>query len=222
MIEARGIAKIYNIGRPNEVVALKDINVSIEDGTIVAFAGPSGCGKTTLVSILGLILTPTRGSMTIDGEDVTYYSDYWKTLFRRKNIGFIYQHINLFPHLTALENALIPLLSHDVSPAKYKEKAIELFKRLGIVERLNFSVEELSGGEQQRVAVARALITDPKIVIADEPIAFLDAESARIVLEVFDELRDAGKTVIASSHSPELVKTADKIYSMKDGRILAS
>ena len=219
MIETIGITKIYNPGKPNQVIALKDVDVKIEGGAITGFVGPSGCGKTTLMGIVGLLLTATKGRILIGGEDVTSYSDNWKTLFRRKNMGFIYQHINLLPQLTALENAMLPLLCRDISPQKYREKTIELFKKLGILERLNFQVEQLSGGEQQRVAIVRALLTDPEIVIADEPLTFVDIQTAKITLELFDELRREGKAIALSTHSAELLKVADKIYSMDRGLI---
>src|SRR5512147_276732 len=170
MIETQNLTKTYNLGKPNQVEAVIDANITAEDGTITAFVGPSGCGKTTLMSMIGQLLTPTTGKVMINKEDITAYSDLWKAKFRRDNIGFIFQHINLLPNLNALENVLIPLISHDVDLETYKEPALDLLNKLGLSERATFMVEQLSGGQKQRVAVARALITKPNIIIADEPL----------------------------------------------------
>ncbi|MCX8169863.1 MAG: ABC transporter ATP-binding protein, partial [Candidatus Methanomethyliaceae archaeon] len=206
MIEVRNITKIYNKGKPNEIVAIREINMKIEDGSIVAITGPSGCGKTTLLSIIGLILTPTYGEIIYDGESVLKFSDNWKTNFRRSKIGFIFQHINLLPQYTAIENILLPLYSMNVNPSQYMERAIELLSRLRILERAKYRVEQLSGGEQQRVAFIRALIKDPDYIFADEPTVFVDEETSRIIHGLIQELRDRGKTIVISTHDPELLK----------------
>ena len=220
MIETVNLTKIYNPGTPREVVAARAVNIRIDDGTITILRGPSGSGKTTVLSMIGLILTPSSGRILIDGEDVTRYSDHWKALYRRMNVGFIFQHINLLPGYTAMENVLIPLLCLDEDVLNYKNKALELFKRLKITERVDNLVQQLSGGEQQRVALVRALIRDPKIILADEPTVFVDEETARIVFEMFGELRDQGKTVVVSTHDPRLIKIANRIYTMEKGTIV--
>ncbi|MCC6013525.1 MAG: ABC transporter ATP-binding protein [Candidatus Verstraetearchaeota archaeon] len=220
MIELRNITKIYNKGKPNEVIALKDINMKIEEGKITVITGPSGCGKTTLLSIIGLILTPTYGDVIYNGENVTKYSDYWKTKFRRENIGFIFQHINLLPGYNALENILLPLYSMDLNPMDYIDKAMELLSRLKVLERAKHKVEQLSGGEQQRIAFVRALIKDPKYILADEPTVFVDEETSHIIHNIMEDLRDKGKTIIISTHDPELIKIADKVYRLYNGRLI--
>jgi putative ABC transport system ATP-binding protein len=217
VIEAKGLTKIYNQGKTNQVVAVTDAYASIESGEITLVVGPSGCGKTTWMSMIGLLLTPTEGKVVIDGEDVTSYSDHWKAIFRRENIGFVFQHINLFPRLSAIDNVMLPLLCHDENPVDYEESALQLLEELGLAERTLFNVEQLSGGEQQRVATARALITSPKIIIADEPLTFVDMESSKVIMSFFCKLRKEGKTILISSHSPDLAKIADKTYFMKDG-----
>ena len=209
-----------NSGKPNEVSAVIDVNAFVRSGEITAFVGPSGCGKTTLMSMIGLLLTPTKGKIIIEGKDVTTFSDHWKSIFRRENMGFVFQHINLFPRYNALENVLLPLLCHNVDPSDHRNRTIELLGRLGLSERANFSVEQLSGGQQQRVAIARALVTDPKIVVADEPLTFVDTKSADIIMQVMKELRDEGKTILLSTHYRELARLADKTYEMKDGKIV--
>jgi putative ABC transport system ATP-binding protein len=220
MIETSQLTKIYNQGKRYEVEAVTDANVVAQSGAITVLVGPSGCGKTTLMSMIGLLLTPTKGRVMVEKENVTSLSDGWKAVFRRKNVGFVFQHINLLPNLNAIENVMIPLLCHDVDPSRSKQSALQLLEQLGLSERAFFRVEQLSGGQQQRVAVARALITEPKIIVADEPLTFVDEESARAITDFFSKLRDEGKTILISTHASNLAKLADKTYSMKNGRIL--
>ncbi len=216
------MTKIYNIGKKHQVEAVTDANVVAEDGQITVFVGPSGCGKTTLMSMIGQLLTPTKGKVLVNNEDITAYSDGWKAVFRRENVGFVFQHINLLPNLNAVDNVMIPLLCHDVDPAKFREPALQLLEKLGLAKRAFFNVEQLSGGQQQRVAVARALITEPKIIVADEPLTFVDEESAKTITDFFGKLREEGKTILISTHVSNLAKLADKTYLMKDGRIIQS
>jgi putative ABC transport system ATP-binding protein len=220
MIKTVNLTKIYNKGKRNQVEAIKDVNVVADNGAITVFVGPSGCGKTTLMSMIGQLLTPSQGKVLVDDEDVSAYSDQWKAVFRRKNVGFIFQHINLLPNLNALDNVMIPLLCHDVDPSEFREPALELLGKLGLAERAFFGVEQLSGGQQQRVAVARALITEPKIIVADEPLTFVDEDSAKTITDFFVKLRDEGKTILISTHVSNLAKLADRTYLMKDGRII--
>jgi putative ABC transport system ATP-binding protein len=220
MIETIDLTKIYNRGKKNQVEAVSEVNLTIEDGEITVFVGPSGCGKTTLMSMIGQLLTPTKGKVLVDKEDITSFSDGWKAIFRRKNVGFVFQHINLFPHLDALDNVMIPLLCHDVDPAKFRDPALLLLEKLGLSERAFFNVEQLSGGQQQRVAIARALITEPNIIIADEPLTFVDEESAKTIIAFFGKIRDQGKTILISTHVSNIAKLADKTHLMKDGRII--
>ena len=220
MIEAIDLTKIYNIGKKHQVEAVTEANVVAEDGQITVFVGPSGCGKTTLMSMIGQLLTPTKGKVLVNNEDITAYSDGWKAVFRRENMGFVFQHINLLPNLNAVDNVMIPLLCHDVEPARFKEPALLLLEKLGLAKRAFFNVEQLSGGQQQRVAVARALITEPEIIVADEPLAFVDEESAKTITDFFGKLREEGKTILISTHVSNLAKLADKTYLMKDGRII--
>jgi putative ABC transport system ATP-binding protein len=220
MIEAINLTKIYNQGKKNQVEAVSDISVTAEAGEITAFVGPSGCGKTTLMSMIGQLLTPTKGQVLVDKENITSYSDSWKAVFRRKNVGFVFQHINLLSNLNALENVMTPLICHDVDPADYKEFALSLLGQLGLSERAFFEVEQLSGGQQQRVAVARALVTEPKIIVADEPLTFVDEASAKTITDFFEQLREEGKTILISTHVANLARLADKTYSIMDGKIV--
>ena len=222
MIETVNLTKIYNQGKRHQVEAVTDAQISAESGEITALVGPSGCGKTTLMSMIGQLLTPTRGKVLVDEEDITAYSDGWKAVFRRKNMGFVFQHINLLPNLNALENVMTPLLCHDVDPEEFKDSALNLLNQLGLSERAYFNVEQLSGGQQQRVAVARALVTEPKIIVADEPLTFVDEASARTITDFFEQLKEEGKTILISTHAANLAKLADKTYVMNDGKIVNS
>lgn len=219
MIEVRNLTKIFNRGKFNETVAVSDISLKIKDKSIVALTGPSGCGKTTLLSMMGLILTPTSGEILYDGDNLLSGSDNFKTNYRRMNFGFIFQHINLLPQYTTIENILLPLYSFDAEPKQYEERAKSWLKKLGIYDRATHLVEQLSGGEQQRAAFVRALIKEPKYIFADEPTVFVDEETSRIIYQVFMELREAGKTVVLSTHDPELIKVADEVYKIKKGSL---
>jgi putative ABC transport system ATP-binding protein len=222
MIQTEDLTKIYNKGKRNEVKAVIDANILAKEGAITVFVGPSGCGKTTLMSMIGQLLSPTTGKVLVDGEDISTYSDHWKAIFRRNNVGFVFQHINLLPNLNAVDNVMIPLVCHDVDLTEFRERAFELLRDLGLADRALFSVEQLSGGQQQRVAVARALITEPKIVVADEPLTFVDEASAKTITNFFIKLRDEKKTTLISTHEANLAKLADKTYEMQNGRILVS
>ncbi len=218
MIEARNITKIYNRGKFNETAAVVDISLKIKDKTIVALTGPSGCGKTTMLSMLSLILTPSSGEILYDGDGVLRASDFWKTVFRRNNFGFVFQHINLLPQYTALENVLLPIYASDEDPAQYKERATMMLDELGIADRAGHLVEQLSGGEQQRVAFVRALIKNPRYIFADEPTVFVDEETSKIIYRTLTRLRDEGRTVVISTHDVELMKLSDDTFRMCKGR----
>lgn len=222
MIEAVGLTKIYNQGKKHQVEAVTDVNLTVESGEITALVGPSGCGKTTIMSMIGQLLTPTKGKILFDKEDVTSYSDGWKATFRRENMGFVFQHINLLPSFNALENVMTPLICHDVDPAGYKESALGLLDQLGLSDRAFFNVEQLSGGQQQRVAVARALITEPLIIVADEPLTFVDEASAKTITDFLVKLKEDGKTILISTHAASLAKLADKTYVINDGKVVNS
>uniref|UniRef100_A0A7C3J4Z4 ABC transporter ATP-binding protein n=1 Tax=Candidatus Methanomethylicus mesodigestus TaxID=1867258 RepID=A0A7C3J4Z4_9CREN len=219
MIEVRNLTKIFNRGKFNETVAVSDISLKIKDKSIVALTGPSGCGKTTLLSMMSLILTPTSGEILYDGDNLLSGSDNFKTNFRRMNFGFIFQHINLLPQYTTIENILLPLYAFDAEPKEYEERAYSWLKKLGIYDRATHLVEQLSGGEQQRAAFVRALIREPKYIFADEPTVFVDEETSRIIYRIFMELREAGKTIVLSTHDPELIKVADEVYKIKRGSL---
>jgi putative ABC transport system ATP-binding protein len=217
-IRTENLTKIFFKGKPNEVVAVKDINLEINTGESLAVTGPSGSGKTTLLSLLGLLAIPTSGRIYFDGEEVSSYSDGWKTKFRKQRLGIIFQQYNLLPSYLAWENVALPLLCTDTSVNARKKASTSLMKKFGLEKRTDFKVAHLSGGEQQRVAIARALITDPQMVIADEPTASIDEETKRVILETFKSLKQDGKTLIVATHDPNLLNYADQRLELASNR----
>jgi len=171
------------------------------------------------MSMIGQLLSPTTGRVLIDDKNISAYSEQWKAVFRRENMGYVFQHINLLPNLNAIDNVLMPLLCHNVKIEKHRGPALELLRDLGLGDRSYFKVENLSGGEQQRVSVARALIAEPKIIIADEPLTFVDEASAQTIMDHLIKLRDEGKTVLISTHVSNLARIADQTISIQNGKI---
>ncbi len=216
MIKAQGITKFYG-----KLQVLKGVNVSISKGEIVSIVGSSGAGKTTFLQILGSLDKPTEGSITINDVNVTALSDKKLAEFRNKNIGFVFQFHHLLPEFTALENVCIPAYIAGKSKSETEAKAKELLNFLGLSERMEHKPNELSGGEQQRVAVARALINDPAVIFADEPSGNLDSATAKELHQLFFTLRDKfNQTFVIVTHNEELANMADRKLVMKDGNII--
>lgn len=216
VIETRNLTKKYLL---DDVVvqALRGVSVSFGQGEFVAVMGPSGSGKSTLLHLVGGIDTPTSGTVRIDGEDVTRFSDRQLSDLRREKIGFIFQTFNLIPTLTAIENVVVPLLPRG---GEANERARTLLERMGLIGRLNHMPGQLSGGERQRVAIARALINRPKIVLADEPTGELDSKNGKDVMRILEEMHELEKvTVIVVTHDPAMADLAHKIVYLHDGRI---
>jgi len=222
-IEAEHLTKVYGSGH-TEVVALRDADLSVSRGELVAVLGPSGSGKTTLLTCLGCIVEPTRGRVVIDGT--TVYDEGWALLslkrLRRRKIGFIFQSQTLIPFLSALENVLIALDINDVRGRKARKIAHELLDYLGIAERMDHMPSMLSGGEQQRVAIARALANSPAVLLCDEPTAALDTERGKSVMDLFKRVaKDRDSAVIVVTHDHRMVEGFDRIYHVKDGTLSA-
>ena len=214
------MVKIYREGESERVV-LRDVDVCVATGEIVVLLGRSGSGKSTVLNLVIGIDQPTSGTVRVGGVDVTTLSETTRTLLRRRRIGFIFQFFNLIPTLTVEENLRLPLELNGVDGAAGRARALELLGAVGLADRAASFPDRLSGGEQQRVAVARALVHDPALVLADEPTGNLDAESARQVLGLLVGLaRRAGKTVIAASHSDEVAALADRVLTLADGRLV--
>lgn len=219
MIVCSNIYKSYG-----NVAVLKGVDLEIKKGEIVAIVGPSGAGKTTLLQILGTLDKPNSKDdyqLLLNDISLSNLSDKEISAFRNKNIGFIFQFHQLLPEFTALENICIPAFINKVSKKEAEQKAEELLEFLGLSHRKNHKPNELSGGEQQRVAVARALINNPSVILADEPSGNLDTESAKNLHELFFTLRDKfGQTFVLVTHNEELAEMADRKLTMKDGKII--
>ena len=218
-IALMNVTKIYHQG-VNPVVALDQINLKISKGEFVAITGKSGCGKSTLINIIGGLDSPDQGQVMIDGEDISLMDDRRLTLYRRDRVGIIFQFFNLLPILTLEENIVLPhLLREGSNPPAVKID--HLLQEMGLYERRTHHPHELSGGEMQRVAICRALINDPAIILADEPTGNLDSASGKQVLEILQRLRnEQGKTVILVTHSQEGAAMADRVIRMQDGSLI--
>ncbi|MBX3299891.1 MAG: ABC transporter ATP-binding protein [Acidobacteria bacterium] len=213
------LKKSYTIGKV-EVPALRGVSVSVEPGEFVAIMGPSGCGKSTLLHLLGGLLSPTSGSIIIDGEDLAKVSDAQRTDIRRRKIGFVFQRFNLFPTLTAEGNLKLAEKIHIGSGHGDAARRREVLQLLKLEDKMHHKPLELSGGEQQRVALARAVINSPAIILADEPTGNLDTENSEVVLNMFRELnRELGQTIVMITHNPEAAAVCSRIIRMRDGMV---
>jgi len=218
-IELLNVTKIYHQG-DNPVVALDHINLKISKGEFLAITGKSGCGKSTLINIIGGLDSPDQGKILIDGEDISQMKDRLLTLFRRDRIGIVFQFFNLLPILNLEENVILPHLLREGSNPPI-ERTDRLLREMGLYERRHHKPHELSGGEMQRVAICRALINDPEIILADEPTGNLDSASGKQVLEILRRLKDEqGRTVLLVTHSQEGAVIADRVLRMQDGRLI--
>jgi putative ABC transport system ATP-binding protein len=220
-IRTEDVWKTYGANTPRQVDAVRGVSVTIERGTITAFAGPSGSGKTTLLSLIGLLTRSSRGKVFLDDQEVSQYSEVFRTRMRRDEIGFIFQANYLIPQLTAVENVALPKLSTDTSRADAEDQARVKLIEVGLEQRLDFRVAELSGGELQRVSIARSLMNDPRILIADEPSSSIDEALTKEVLSTLRGMvEDEGLTVVVASHDPIVVNWADVVHTMHDGEII--
>ncbi len=224
LIELESVTKIYNQGQVNEVVALDDISLDIEDNSMLCLRGASGCGKSTLLSIIGCVFQPTNGRVSIADKQLSRLPDRFLTLHRRRYIGFIFQNFNILKALTVRENIVLPLVPLGISPAGLRERADQLMEQFGISHRQNFPAGQVSGGELQRVAIARALVSDPPLILADEPTAHLDSRLSEEFLGFMADLKKKGKTIIITSHDTMVTEhpAIDRVVDMKDGRIHVS
>ena len=219
-VRAEDVVKVYRTGKL-EVVALRGLNMHVKPGEVVSVMGPSGCGKTTLLNLIGGLDRPTAGSIYVDGWDVAKASEKELERYRLLKVGFVFQFFNLIPTLTALENVELPMAMAGLSGSKRRERALQLLEMVGLSGRVNHRPDELSGGEQQRVAIACALANDPPLILADEPTGEVDRESARGIVKLLVGLgRDYGKTVIIATHNPEVARSTDRILRIEDGVIV--
>ncbi len=219
VLEANGLTKTYRLGN-HHVNALNGVDFSVEEGEFVAIMGPSGSGKSTLLHLIGGLDKPSDGEVTLAGHRLSLLKDKQVTLIRRRNVGFVFQFFNLLPTLTAEENITLPLLIDGKNLRKYQERLQVLLDLIGLADRRRHKPEQLSGGEQQRVAMARALITEPAILLADEPTGNLDSKTGTLIMDLLrrscDEL---GQTIVVVTHDPRAASYADRVVFLRDGNL---
>lgn len=221
-VQVENVEKVYKLGEI-PVQALKDVSLELQKGEFVAIMGPSGSGKTTLLNLIGVLDKPTKGKIYIDGRDITKLKEKELTRLRRSTVGYIFQFYNLIPVLSAFENVELPMLVAGMARKEREERAHHLLEKVGLAGRENHRPDELSGGEQQRVAIVRALANKPSVVLADEPTGDLDSKTGKEVMQALRDLSsNEGATVIVVTHDPMVADMASKIFEMRDGRIIKS
>ncbi len=219
VVKATQVCRGYHVG-DMDVQILKDVNLLVKRGEFLAIMGPSGSGKSTLMNLLGCLDRPTCGSISLMGKDVNQISDNELTRLRGLEIGFVFQSFNLVPRLTALENVELPTYANSRPGVDSRERAKQLLSLVGLEDRMNYKPTELSGGQSQRVAVARALINEPSIILADEPTGNLDSSTGHEIMQLFMDLHSKGNTIIMITHDPLLAeKYADRVVHLLDGVI---
>ncbi len=219
LVEIQQASKVYHLGE-TKIQALKEIDLEIERGEFVAVWGPSGSGKSTLCHLMGVIDTPTSGTVTVEGERIDRLSDNEQADLRNRSIGFIFQDFNLVPVLSALENVMLPLQMQGVAVKEAREKSLKSLEQLGLEQHIHHRPAKLSGGQRQRVAIARALITNPDLVIADEPTANLDSKNAMRIIDVMREINHStGAAFVFSTHDERLLSRVDRRIHLLDGVI---
>lgn len=218
MIEVSDVTKSYIIGG-NQVNALDSVSLEISEGDFIAVTGPSGSGKSTLLYTLGGLLTPNTGRILVNESDIYSLNQRQRAKFRRDNVGFIFQTFELLPYLTALENVMLPLSIDGVSSWEQEDRAYNSLEKVGLDERAHHKPTELSGGEQQRVTVARGLVNDPKILLADEPTGNLDQKTGDGIMGLLSDLNEEGQTIVFVTHDISRTGIANKVIGMVDGSI---
>ncbi|WP_419743395.1 ABC transporter ATP-binding protein [Paraclostridium dentum] len=221
IIDMVNVNKSYSIGN-ERLHVLKDINFKVEQGEFVSVLGPSGSGKSTLMNIIGCMDSLDEGSYNLDGNSIEHLRDDDLALVRNEKIGFIFQKYHLIPKYSVIQNVMMPLLIRGVSRDVAFEKAKDKLKMVGLEDRVKHKPNELSGGQQQRVAVARALVSNPAILLADEPTGALDSKTSSEVLDLFQELKNQGNTIIMITHDKDVANFGDRIITIVDGKILKS
>jgi putative ABC transport system ATP-binding protein len=221
LVRAEDLTKVYSLGEI-KVEALKSMSFHIDPGSFVSFIGPSGSGKTTLLNLIGCLDKPTSGKLEVAGTDTGALTRSDAAVFRGENLGFIFQDFNLIPVLTVYENVEYPLLIVQNVPAEERKgRIISLLETVGMIDQKDKYPDQISGGQKQRVAVARALVTNPKLVLADEPTANLDSKTAFMVIDIMHRMKDEfGVTFIFSTHDPKIVKEVEKVYTLQDGMLI--
>lgn len=213
------VSKHYTVG--SRVTALDSVSLTLDPGSYTAIMGPSGSGKSTLLNLIGGLDTPSTGDVTVDGKPVSTASEDERAAIRGTDIGFVFQTFNLMPRLTAVENVALPLVFDGWSRSERTERAVDRLQAVGLGDRTDHVPSELSGGQRQRVAIARALAPDPALILADEPTGNVDTDTGATVLDLFDDLHDAGNTILLVTHEPHVAERANRIIHVEDGEIRA-
>jgi len=216
-VELAGVGRTYNRGKP--VHALRDVSLTLPDGSYTAVMGPSGSGKSTLLNLVGCLDTPDEGSVRVNDREVTALSEHERASVRGQEVGFVFQTFNLMPRLTAVENVALPLVFQDRPREERIETARDLRENVGLADRIDHQPAELSGGQRQRVASARALSTDPAIILADEPTGTLDTETGAQIMDLFADLNAAGNTILLVTHERTIAEHAERLVHLRDGEI---
>ncbi|GAC1392009.1 MAG: hypothetical protein NVSMB46_06610 [Candidatus Saccharimonadales bacterium] len=220
IIELQEVSKLYGFGDAT-TIALDEVSLSIEAGEFVAVMGPSGSGKSTLMNIIGLLDRPSHGKYVLNTRSVSKLRPNQQSRYRRDKIGFIFQSFNLLPRLNVLENVALPLAYKGMTQSRRLKQAAQMLERVGLSDREYFMPRQLSGGQAQRVSIARALINNPSIIIADEPTGNLDSAASRLVMELLSDIYKSGNTILMVTHNPELTRFASRVVFMHDGEIIA-
>lgn len=218
VIDLQDVSRTFGLGN-GSTQALENISLSVPKGEFLVIMGPSGSGKSTLLNILGLLDRPDLGEYILDGQDVSHHSERKRAKIRRNHIGFIFQNFNLVGRMNILDNVSLPLLYKGISTARRYERASEILRYLGIQEREYYLPSQLSGGQLQRAAIARAMVNRPSIVLADEPTGNLDTKTSKVIMSALKEIHGAGNTIIMVTHNPDMAAYADRVIKIVDGRI---
>lgn len=219
LIELQDVSKLYGFGDAT-TLALDEVSLSIAENEFVAVMGPSGCGKSTLMNLIGLLDRPTHGNYQLHGRHVSKLRSGQRAKIRRDTVGFVFQSFNLLPRMTVLENVALPLVYKGMSPSRRIKQAAAMLDRVGLKDREFYYPRHLSGGQAQCAAIARALVNNPSIIIADEPTGNLDSASSRLVMELLSDIHKMGNTILFVTHNPELTRYATRVVYMHDGAIV--
>lgn len=219
MIDLKDVVKIYRTGG-EELEALKHVSLHIAEGEFTSIMGPSGSGKSTMMNILGLLDRFDEGSYHLNGQDVTNLSSNESAHVRNKEIGFVFQSFNLMPRMSLLDNVALPMVYSGIPTKERKERALEALKKVGLADRVAHRPNAISGGQKQRVAIARAIVNDPAVLMADEPTGNLDSKTTLEIMKIFQDLNDAGTTVVMVTHEPDVAQYTKRIVSFRDGEII--
>ncbi|MBS3055726.1 MAG: ABC transporter ATP-binding protein [Candidatus Aenigmarchaeota archaeon] len=219
-IACKNIWKIYNKDTPAEVQALRGVNLRVKKGEFISIVGRSGSGKSTLLNMLGALDVPTKGSIFIDGVNISTLKDNQLAVIRRKKIGFVFQSFNLINSLTSLENVMLPMVFNGISPSQRIEKAKNLLAKVDLEKKFHTRPNKMSGGENQRVSIARALANNPTFILADEPTGNLDSKNGKNIMDILKKLNKDDITIIIVTHDPKVARQAQRIVRMSDGKIM--